>query len=337
MRLERELLRRNKELIIINNLSSAFISSDNIDLAIEELMDKVLLITDFQTGWLLLKEDDTFSLQISRGISPELQQNIEKGALDSICADMLKIRKPQQIMDSPDISQISFLREEGIIFLVAVPLISGQGLLFLASRVGRDFDFDFTSLLTLVGNHVSHIIDKIRMFQETRRLSITDSLTGLHNTRYFYRALDLEIARTNRYGTPFSLMLFDIDNFKQLNDNYGHQAGDEVLHELAAILKSVSRETDTVVRYGGEEFIIILPNTPEEETVHLANRIRNAVQENIFPLNDSGKVKITLSGGIASYPKNARDAKNLLNAADTALYAAKAAGKNVVLCYEGFH
>jgi diguanylate cyclase (GGDEF)-like protein len=130
-------------------------------------------------------------------------------------------------------------------------------------------------------------------------------------------------------------MLFDIDNFKQLNDNYGHQAGDEVLHELAAILKSVSRETDTVVRYGGEEFIIILPNTPEEETVHLANRIRNAVQENVFPLNGgSEKVKITISGGIASYPKNARDAKNLLNAADTALYAAKAAGKNVVLCCE---
>jgi len=335
LRLERELLRRNKELIIINNLSSAFISSDNIDLAIEELMDKVLLITDFQTGWLLLKEDDTFSLQISRGISPELQQNIEKGALDSICADMLKIRKPQQIMDSPDISQISFLREEGIIFLVAVPLISGQGLLFLASRVGRDFDFDFTSLLTLVGNHVSHIIDKIRMFQETRRLSITDSLTGLHNTRYFYRMLDLEIARTNRYGTPFSLVLFDIDNFKQLNDSYGHQAGDEVLQELANILKSASRESDTVVRYGGEEFIIILPNTLEEETIYLANRIRNAVQENIFTVNNGEKIRISMSGGIASYPRNAKDAKSLLNAADTALYAAKAAGKNIVLCYEG--
>jgi len=91
-------------------------------------------------------------LQISRGISPELHQNIEKGALDPICADTLEIREPLQIIESPDISKMSFLREEGIIFLVVVPLLSGQGLLFLASRVGRDFDFDFTSLLTLVGN-----------------------------------------------------------------------------------------------------------------------------------------------------------------------------------------
>ncbi|MDH4232938.1 MAG: diguanylate cyclase [Nitrospirota bacterium] len=340
LRLELELLKRNKELIIINSLSSAFISSDNIDLAMEELMDKVFLITDFHTGWLLLKEDDSFLLQISRGISPELQQGIETGVLASLCAETIEIGAPLHFVESSDISKISLLRDEGIIFLVIIPLISENkhiGLLFLASRVGRDFDFDFASLLTLVGNHVSHIIDKIRMFQETRRLSITDSLTGLHNTRYFYRTLDLEIARTDRYGTPFSLMLFDIDNFKQLNDTHGHQAGDEVLQELAKILKAVSRETDTVVRYGGEEFIIILPNTPEEETVHLSDRIRRAVQENIFFLNNSEKIKITLSGGIASYPKNARDAKNLLNAADTALYAAKAAGKNVVLCYEGFN
>ncbi len=340
LRLELELLKRNKELIIINSLSSAFISTDNIDLAMEKLMDNVFLITDFHTGWLLLEENNSFLLQISRGISPELQHKIEKGALASLCAETIEIGAPLHLVESSDISKISLLREEGIIFLVIIPLISEYkhiGLLFLASRVGRDFDFDFASLLTLVGNHVSHIIDKIRLFQETRRLSITDGLTGLHNTRYFYRSLDLEIARTDRYGTPFSLMLFDIDNFKQLNDNYGHQAGDEVLQELAKILKAVSRESDTVVRYGGEEFIIILPNTMEEETVHLANRIRNAVQENVFHLNDSEKVKITLSGGIASYPKNARNAKNLLNAADTALYAAKAAGKNVVLCYEGFN
>jgi diguanylate cyclase (GGDEF)-like protein len=340
LRLETELLKRNKELIILNNLSSAFISSDNLDLVMEDLMDKVLLITDFHTGWILLKENDRLALKTSKGISPEVRQNIEEGALASLCADQMELKEPLGVVESDEIKKIPFLYNEGIVFLVVIPLASEgsvTGLLFLASRVGRDVDFEFASIMTLVGNHVTHIIGKIKLFLETKRLSITDALTGLYNTRYFYKTLDLEIARTNRYGNPFSLILFDIDNFKHLNDTHGHQAGDEILQELAQILKSISRETDTIVRYGGEEFIIILPNTPEEETIFLANRIRNIVQEYIFHINNTAKVQITLSGGIASYPKNAKDAKSFLNAADTALYAAKAAGKNIIFCYEGYN
>ncbi|MEC4676563.1 MAG: GGDEF domain-containing protein, partial [Nitrospirota bacterium] len=152
---------------------------------------------------------------------------------------------------------------------------------------------------------------------------------------YFYECLDLEIARTNRYGKSFSLILFDIDNFKKINDTYGHLAGDEVLQGLANILKSISRETDIVVRYGGEEFIIILPNTDEEETILLAERIKDIVYKTTFMVYETTGVKVTLSGGIASYPQNASDAKNLLSAADTALYSAKAAGKNQIFCFKG--
>jgi len=338
LRLETELLKRNKELIIINNLSSAFISSDNLDHAMEDLIDKVLLMTDFHTGWLLMKDGDRYSLKTYRGISSGFRKEIEDLALSAFCSDTIKLGEPLYVAEASDILKIPFLREEGIVFLVVIPLINEKksiGLFFLASRVERAFDFDTASLLTLVGNHITLIIDKIRLFEETERLATTDGLTGLYNSRYFYKTLDFEIARTNRYGDPFSLMLFDIDNFKVLNDTYGHQAGDEVLQELANIMKSVARETDTVVRYGGEEFIIILPNTLEEETIFLANRLRKAVQENIFKVNMKEKVHITLSGGIASYPKNAGEAKCLLNAADTALYAAKAAGKNLVHCFEG--
>ncbi|MBI5634259.1 MAG: diguanylate cyclase [Nitrospirae bacterium] len=338
IRLEKELLKRNKELIIINTLSSAFISSENMDLVMEDLIEKVLLITDFHTGFLMMNEDEHLKLRTSKGISPDLQNFINAGGIEALCNDVLRIQEPMYIVERSAISRIPVLREEDFVFIAAIPLLSNQkvmGLLFLASRVSREMDFDFAALLSLVGNHVSHIIDKIKLFQETKRLSITDGLTGLFNSRYFYRFLDLEISRTKRYGSSFSLMLFDIDNFKKLNDTYGHQAGDEVLQELARILKSVSRETDVVVRYGGEEFVIILPNTSEEEAITLAYRILQTVQETKIMINATEQVSITVSGGVASFPQNASTAKSLLNAADSAMYAAKTAGRNTIICYQG--
>jgi len=338
IRLEKELLKRNKELIIVNTLSSAFISSENIDLVLEELMEKVLLITDFHTGWLLINDGQHFRLRTNRGISAGLQQHIAQEEFDAFCNDALKIKEPLYIVEPSVIARTPVLRDEGIVFLAIIPLVSNYhatGLLFLASSSSRELDFDFAALLSLVGNHVSHIIEKIKLFQETKRLSITDGLTGLYNSRYFYKHLDIEIARTKRYGSSFSLILLDIDNFKRLNDTYGHQTGDDVLQDLARTLTSHSRETDVVVRYGGEEFIIILPNTAEEEATALAGRILHAVQETKIKISPSENVSITLSGGIATFPQNAASARVLLNAADRALYAAKNAGRNTVICFQG--
>jgi len=338
VRLEKELLKRNKELIIVNTLSSVFISSDNMAMVMGDLIEKVLLITDFQTGFLMMNEDEQLALRTSKGISPDLQNFIIAGGIEPLCRDALRMQEPMYIVEQSAIAKISAFREERFVFIAAIPLKSSQkvmGLLFLASRVSREMDFDFVALLSLVGHQVSHIIDKIKLFQETERLSVTDSLTGLYNCRYFYKYLDLEISRAKRYGSSFSLLLFDIDNFKRLNDTYGHQAGDEVLQELAGIFKSVSRETDIVVRYGGEEFVIILPNTSEEEAISLAYRILQSVRETEIKINAMERVSITVSGGVASFPQNASAAMSLLSAADSAMYAAKTAGKNRIACYQG--
>jgi diguanylate cyclase (GGDEF)-like protein len=337
--LEKELVKRNKELIIISTLSRTFISSENMDVVIEDLLDKILLITDFTIGWLILKEHSSYRLKASRGLSSGLQKRIKEGILDSICRNVADMDEPLYIVETSEISDITVLEKEGITFLTAMPLYSNKkiiGFLFLARRdpVTESFDFDTVALLSLIGNNISLILDKIKLFQETRRLAITDSLTGLFNRRHFYKHLAIEVARSKRYGNTFSVMLFDIDNFKKINDTYGHHAGDMALIKISDIFKAVSRETDVIVRFGGEEFIIILPNTTEDAAYALANRIKQTVEEADFKISTRERIRLTLSGGIASFPGNASDEHSLLNAADQALYAAKAAGKNRIYCFK---
>lgn len=335
VRLEEESMRRNKELVITNALTGTFISSSKLDTVYHELLEKVLIISEMGIGWIVAKEGDGFALMSATGVSRDFKLKLEKGELDFAYDKFLHSDDPMFIFDSAEAADIDALKEEGIVFFAAIPLKTGDdvvGFLLLASRVNVKFDFDLASLFSLVGNNLSLIAEKIHLFQESRRLAITDDLTGLFNVRHFYEVLDAEIARTERYQTPFSLVLFDIDDFKILNDTYGHQAGDEVLHYVASAMKHIARKTDTLARYGGEEFIAVLPNTGREMAFKLASRIKDAVEDTTF-LGEKA-VGVTLSGGVSTFPEDAEDSKALLYAADMAMYAAKAEGKHRICCYK---
>jgi diguanylate cyclase (GGDEF)-like protein len=161
------------------------------------------------------------------------------------------------------------------------------------------------------------------------QLSITDGLTKLHNHRYFQDHLTREIKRVSRTRQPLSLILLDIDDFKLLNDTHGHAAGDEVLMSLASIMNDSARESDLIARYGGEEFVILMPNTDLAGAVHLAEKIRIAVESTRLIIGDSMKpIEITISLGVALFDGNRRE---FFSEADRALYQAKATGKNCVI------
>jgi len=331
VRVENELLKRNRELMIINTLSTAFISSGDAELVFGDLLEKTLMVTDFGIGWIVTAEEGEYTLKCASGVSIDFGNKLRDGRLNRLYDAILKMDVPLYVAEGEKLEED--LRKDGVVFLSAVPLRLGKeavGLLMLASRAEVAFDFDTASLLSLVGNNLALITDKIRLFQKTERLAITDSLTGLYNARFFYNALNSEISRTERYSTPFSLLIFDVDNFKRLNDTYGHQAGDEVLQALSAILGATVRKSDMAARYGGEEFVAILPNTMKDEAFNLAVRIKEAVEISSF-LGQA--VRVTLSGGVATFPEDASDAKGLLYAADAAMYEAKAAGKMRIHCY----
>jgi diguanylate cyclase (GGDEF)-like protein len=161
------------------------------------------------------------------------------------------------------------------------------------------------------------------------QLSITDGLTKLHNHRYFQDHLTREIKRVSRTNAPLALILIDIDDFKQLNDTHGHAAGDEVLIALAGIMNETARESDLIARYGGEEFVILMPNTDLAGAVHLAEKIRMAVEATRLIIGDRMKpTLVTISLGVAVFKGNRRE---FFAEADRALYRAKAAGKNCVI------
>jgi diguanylate cyclase (GGDEF)-like protein len=168
----------------------------------------------------------------------------------------------------------------------------------------------------------------LRANEVLEQLSITDGLTHLHNHRHFHDQFAREVKRADRSGQPLCLMLIDIDDFKVLNDNYGHAAGDLVLADVAQLMNSQVRESDYLARYGGEEFAMLLPQTRLEGAVALAEKIRAALAQHSFTVPESGEpVRVTVSIGVAEHTTTPDET---FDAADRALYEAKAAGKDCV-------
>jgi diguanylate cyclase (GGDEF)-like protein len=207
----------------------------------------------------------------------------------------------------------------------------------LARRLGRDPGLRVAAL-DLLGNVkgllASPAILETAELRRIERSATTDSLTGLYNRRHFHNTLRFEISRCRRYGLALSLLLLDLDGFKQVNDEHGHPLGDVVLQRVGRTLRRALRDSDVACRFGGEEFAVVLPETSREGALALGERIRRRIEHDSVPTADGGRAGTTVSGGIASLPDDGRDADTLLAHADEALYAAKHAGKNRVLLYE---
>lgn len=173
---------------------------------------------------------------------------------------------------------------------------------------------------------------ELKVFEEANHFSKCDSLTGLYNRGYFEDSLSGEISRARRYDTEFSILFLDLDDFKKVNDTMGHLAGDYVLKKVANLIINEKREEDVVARYGGEELVVILPETNKVNTIIKAERIRKKIQD-MSLIFDGKKIQVSASGGIATFPQDATEANKLIQCADQALYRAKAEGKNQICLY----
>ena len=197
------------------------------------------------------------------------------------------------------------------------------------ARHGSAFTSEEEDLLEYLAGQAVVSIENASLHETVERQAVTDELTGLANVRAFTSILDREIERRRRFEHPVGLVMIDLDDFKRVNDTYGHQQGDEVLAHVAWVLRDASRDLDTVARYGGEELAVVLPQTDASGAAQLAERMRQAIEGLHIPrLGATGTIEVTASFGVASMPENALDRNELIAAADGALYAAKAAGRN---------
>lgn len=232
---------------------------------------------------------------------------------------------------------------------IACPVISeGEllGVLTVESKNENAFNEDDIRLLSILSLQVAVGMHNARMYAEIEKMAVTDPLTGLYNYRYFYERLGAELARSNRYHHPLSIIMIDLDDFKKINDHCGHQCGDRVLREAAeAMRKNIRRydepislkgaELDIVSRYGGEEFIIIQPDTPLAGALVCAERLREMLETQIgprsgLPCHENSPQRVTGSFGVAAFQEG-ETLESMVKRADTAMYQAKEQGKNRVI------
>lgn len=228
--------------------------------------------------------------------------------------------------------------KEGIRSLICIPLIvQGRivGILYLDDFVPREFDRERMRLLSVLASFAAMAIDNAQLHTRTRVMAITDALTGLYNHRYFQQVFSRELNRAKRYEKPLAIIMMDVDDFKKFNDTYGHPHGDKVLASMGDFLVEALRGSDLAFRYGGEEFIVLLPETDFQSAIQVAERLRELVEsKSVQTLRGVAPHGVTVSVGVAAYPRDGETRGDLLKAVDDLLYRAKEFGKNRVYCRE---
>jgi diguanylate cyclase (GGDEF)-like protein len=194
--------------------------------------------------------------------------------------------------------------------------------------VGGKFTRDDLKILLTLVEPCAIAIENAMLFQRAEQLTITDDLTKLFNSRYLNLYLTREIKRTKRHAAPLAVIFLDLDGFKSINDQYGHLAGSRTLTEVGSILSRSVRETDTIARYGGDEFVVVLPETPAAGAMVIAERIRRAIECYTFLESQGLAARLSASFGIACYPDHALTPEGLIQKADQAMYRVKERSKN---------
>jgi diguanylate cyclase (GGDEF)-like protein len=333
-----ELRRQVARLSLFHEVGKALFSTLDLQKILQTIMEKISDLLQPDTWSLLMLDEDTqelyFEIAIGSGADKlrDVRLKLGEGVAGWVAQHGEPLLVENTANDSRFTPRVDELTHTETRSIVCVPVKAHDhvlGVIELVNALGKpSFVSEDIPILKSLADYAAIALENARYVQRIHELTITDDCTALFNARHLNFVLDTEIYRSNRYGYEFSIVFIDLDYFKRVNDAYGHLVGSKLLWMIGDSIKGHLRMIDYAFRYGGDEFVVLLPQTSKENALMVVRRLRDLLVNRVFFTEEKLNIKVTASFGVASFPEDGRTRKELLRKADEAMYVVKNSTRN---------